>query len=464
MLDSVSKVPQEIFRAYDIRGIVDKTLTVDGAELIGRAIGSEIRKTGERSVVVGRDGRLSGAALQEALTKGLCATGCSVVSIGCVPTPLLYFATYALGIGSGIMITGSHNPMDYNGFKILINGKAIYGETISRLYDRIQTQSFYEDKGQQATSDVQQDYIQSVCDRVSLPHSLKIVVDCGNGVAGHIAPQLYTALGCEVIPLFCEVDGRFPNHHPDPGQPKNLQDLIQAVRTHQADVGLAFDGDGDRLGVVDASGKIIWPDRQLILFSQDVVQRHPGATILFDVKCSRHVKESLQLMGADPVMWKTGHSLIKAKMQETGALLAGEMSGHIFFKDGWFGFDDGLYVGARLLEILAHKKPKQDSSEVFSEIPESYTTPELVLPSSEGDKFKIIKQLVALAQFPGATVSTIDGLRVDFEDGFGLARCSNTGPNIILRFEGDTPAALERIQNQFREMFHTLNASLTLPF
>ncbi len=460
------RVPKEIFRAYDIRGIVGETLTVETVREIGRAVGTKVLGNHDNTVVVGRDGRLSGNMLKDALVEGILSTGCNVVDIGRVPTPLLYFATQYLQISSGVMLTGSHNPSNYNGLKIMVDGKALYEEDILALYSAINEQIFCTGKGICRSQDIVEAYIDAVKKEVHLnsKRPLKIVIDSGNGIAGIAAPLLYQALGCEVIPLFCEVDGHFPNHHPDPGQPKNLQDLIQAVQYHQADIGLAFDGDGDRLGTVDNAGNIIWPDRQLILFAEEILSRNPQATIIFDVKCTRHVAIGVKKAGGEPLMWKTGHSLIKAKMQETGALLAGEMSGHIFFKDRWFGFDDALYAGARLLEILAKEIPSKTAAEIFSKLPDSVNTPELSIQVSEESKFSSVQKLIALAHFEDATISTIDGLRVDFKDGFGLIRPSNTGPNLILRFEGDTAFALQRIQNEFRCLLEAVEPLWTLPF
>jgi len=457
-------IPKEIFRAYDIRGIVGRTLTPQIVEEIGRALGTLVLRTGEKNIVIARDGRLSSQALQDALSEGILSTGCDLVDIGMVPTPVLYFATHFLKIPSGVMITGSHNPPDYNGFKIMVGGKALYGDRISALHALIEEKDFNQGEGKSRTEDVIRAYVDVIKKDIYLPHPLKVVVDCGNGVAGRIAPFLYEALGCEVIPLFCEVDGRFPNHHPDPGQPKNLQDLIQAVCHYQADIGLAFDGDGDRLGIVDNEGRIIWPDRQLILFAKEVLLRHPGANIIFDVKCTRHVADMVAKFGGQPLMWRTGHSLIKAKMQETGALLAGEMSGHVFFKDRWFGFDDGLYAGARMLEIVSRAVPDRTASQIFLSLPDSVNTPELHINVAEQEKFERVERLIDLAQFKNAKISTIDGLRVDFEDGFGLVRPSNTGPYLILRFEGDNPETLSKIQAEFRRLLHAVEPRWELPF
>jgi len=457
-------IPTEIFRAYDIRGVVNKSLTIEIVEAIGKALGSMVLARGETAIVVARDGRLSGPLLIEALSKGILATGCNVIDIGMVPTPVLYFATHHLNIPSGVMITGSHNPPDYNGLKMMVGGQALYGEGIQTLAALIQKSDFLKGQGQKTEKNIVASYVQAIKKDITLSKPLKIVVDAGNGVTGDIIPVLFEALGCMVIPLFCEVDGRFPNHHPDPGQPKNLADLIAAVDAHQADIGLAFDGDGDRLGVVDNLGKIIWPDRQLILFAKAILEKHANATIIYDVKCTRHVATEVENLGGQSLMWKTGHSLIKAKMQETGALLAGEMSGHHFFKDRWFGFDDALYAGARLLEILSEQNKEMTAAELFSTLPDSVNTPELLIHVTEQTKFESVKKLIALARFPDATMSTIDGLRVDFKDGFGLVRPSNTGPNLILRFEGDTASALARIQADFRQLLVDVNPEWDLPF
>lgn len=469
IIEDVLQPPKEIFRMYDIRGTFGKTLTVDIVRDIGRALASRVLQT-ENSIVVGRDGRLSGSVLNQALIDGILSTGCHVVDIGIVPTPVLYFATHYLPVSSGVMLTGSHNPVDDNGLKMIVGGLALYGEDITALYEAIKARAFCEGQGAYTRKDLLEPYIQSVQQNVRLQdRPLKVVVDCGNGAAGIAAPRLYKALGCEIIPLFCEIDGRFPNHHPDPGQPVNLLDLQNAVQKHAADIGLAFDGDGDRLGVVDNQGNIIWPDRQLMLFARELLLARPEATIIFDVKCTRHVADLVEQLGGRALMWKTGHSLIKAKMQETGALLAGEMSGHFFFKDRWFGFDDALYAGARLLEVLSKHHGKvaaypRTAAEIFSELPDSVNTPEIVIPVIESQKFECVRKLTALAQFPDAEVSTIDGLRVDFKDGFGLVRPSNTGSNLILRFEGDTINALNRIQSQFRDLLQAVDSHWQLPF
>ncbi|MDA1106857.1 MAG: phosphomannomutase/phosphoglucomutase [Proteobacteria bacterium] len=456
------EIPATIFKAYDIRGIVGKTLTAEIVFEIGRAIGSEARARNQKTVIVARDGRLSGPEFARSLSDGLCAAGVDVIDIGQVPTPVLYFATHHLNTGSGVAITGSHNPPDYNGLKIMLGGETLSGDAITALRTRIVEGKLASGAGTVKSVDVVPDYIARIVSDVKLKKPLRLVVDCGNGVAGALAPRVLRALGCEVAELFCEVDGHFPNHHPDPSQPENLQDLIRAVQAQRADLGLAFDGDGDRLGVVTAEGHIIWPDRQMMLYARDVLSRNPGATIIYDVKCTRNLAEVIAQHGGIPMMWKTGHSFIKARMQETGAALAGEMSGHIFFKERWYGFDDGLYTATRLLEILAHDA--RTPSAVFAELPETVNTPELKLEMKEGEHFKLMERLQKSAQFPGARLTTIDGIRADFDDGWGLARPSNTTPTVVIRFEADNTAALARIQQQFREALLHLDPNLKLPF
>lgn len=459
----MTQIHKDIFRAYDIRGVVETELTLDTAFLIGKAIGSEVQQIGEKNLVIGRDGRLSGPALFQALSQGVRDSGCGVVDVGRVPTPLVYFATHHLNIPSGFVITGSHNPAEYNGIKIVINHQALYGEGIQKLYHRIIENNLMKGiMGEFKSLDIKEDYIQQIKNSVHLKRPLKIIVDAGNGVAGDLVPKLYEALGCNVIPLFCEIDGRFPNHHPDPGQPKNLMDLQKSVLEHKADLGLAFDGDGDRLGVVDNQGQIIWPDRQLILFARDILERNKNAQILYDVKCSRHVSKEIEKAGGEPLMWKTGHSLIKAKMKETGALLGGEMSGHFFFKERWFGFDDALYAGSRLLELFSRENTS--SAEWFAKLPDSKNTPELQIKISDQEKFQFVEKLIEITRFDDALISTIDGLRVDFPDGFGLVRPSNTSPSLVLRFEGDNESALQRIQNQFRSLLLSIEPQCSLPF
>jgi len=451
-----------IFRAYDIRGVVDQSLTTAAVRLIGRAIGSETLQRGRDTVVVGRDGRLSGPSLSEALIAGIASTGCDVKDIGCVPTPVLYFATHYLDTQCGVVVTGSHNPPDYNGLKIVIDGETLSGESIQSLHERIKAGKFISGEGSVEMINVVPDYIERIRSDVTVARPLKVVVDCGNGVAGGVIPQLLKGLGCEVTELFCEVDGNFPNHHPDPSKAENMQDLITAVADMQADIGLAFDGDGDRLGVVTADGRIIWPDRVLMLYAIDILTRNPGGQIIYDVKCTRYLDSIIREHGGEPLMWKTGHSFIKAKIRETGALLAGEMSGHIFIKERWYGFDDALYAAARLLEILA--RDERSSTEVFAALPDSVNTPEINVTMREGEPPVFINQLLENAHFEGATVSTIDGLRADFEDGWGLVRASNTTPVLVLRFEADNDEALARIMGDFRRVMLQVNMHLSLPF
>ncbi len=452
-----------IFKAYDIRGIVDDTLTPEIVTKIGQAIGSEAAKRGQDKVVVARDGRLSGPDLIEALIIGLQMTGREVIDIGMMPTPLLYFATFYLKTGTGVMLTGSHNPPNYNGLKIMIAGETLSEDSIQALKKRIDTNDLITGDGSRHIADVHHAYTSHIHKDIKLDRPFKVVVDCGNGVAGAIAPYLIGILGCKVVKLFCEVDGNFPNHHPDPSVPKNLEDLINTVQSEGADLGLAFDGDGDRLGVVDATGEIIWPDRQMILYATDLLQREPGSEIIYDVKCSNHLADAIEKQGGKATMWKTGHSLIKSKMKSTGALLAGEMSGHIFFKERWYGFDDAIYTAARLLEILA--KDKRSPTEVFASLPNSINTPELKLELEEfGKHYELMEKVRDTFKFPDAKISTVDGIRADFTDGWGLVRPSNTTPCLVIRFEADNQTVLETIQNKFRQQFLTIDNTLQLPF
>ncbi|MFN3593099.1 MAG: phosphomannomutase/phosphoglucomutase [Thiobacillaceae bacterium] len=458
----MSRLPAEIFKAYDIRGVVGRSLTPEIAEQLGRAIGSEAVARGQRAIVIGRDGRLSGPALAGALAEGIRAAGVAVIDIGLVATPMCYFAAHHLGAHSAVMVTGSHNPPDYNGFKMVLAGETLAGEAIQALRRRIEAKDYAQGRGGYRQHDIAPAYIERITGDVKLVRPMRIAVDCGNGVAGAYAPRLYRALGCAVEELYCEVDGNFPNHHPDPAHPENLADLIAHLAKGGAEIGLAFDGDGDRLGVVTRSGRIVYPDRQLMLFAADVLARNPGATVLYDVKSTRNLKGWIERHGGRPLMWKTGHSLIKAKMRETGALLAGEMSGHIFFKERWYGFDDGLYAGARLLEYLA-RQPDLDAT--LDALPDSVCTPELHLPMQEGEPHRLIARLQRQAQFAEAReVITIDGLRVEYADGFGLMRASNTTPVIVLRFEADGQQALERIQNDFRRVLAQAMPEARLPF
>ncbi|PSF05201.1 phosphomannomutase/phosphoglucomutase [Marinobacter fuscus] len=461
VMPSVTVEP-EIFRAYDIRGIVGQTLSRDVVEVIGRAIGSEAASLGITDLCIGYDGRHSSPELSEALGRGIMATGCNVIYLGAIPTPVLYFATHHLQTGSGVMVTGSHNPADYNGLKIMLGGETLSGDAIQKLYQRIQNADFTSGQGSQSRDDVRRAYLDRIVGDIAVAAPLKVVLDAGNGIAGELGPMLVEELGCDVTPLYCDIDGNFPNHHPDPGKPDNLRDLIARVQETGADIGLAFDGDGDRLGVVTNTGKIIWPDRLMMLFARDVVSRNPGADVLYDVKCSRRLASVISEAGGRPIMWKTGHSLMKAKMKETGALLAGEMSGHIFFGERWYGFDDGLYSAARLLEILGIEDRHAD--EVFEDFPEDISTPELNVEVTEKEKFAIIEQLGEQAEFGDGSISTIDGIRVDYADGWGLCRASNTTPVLVLRFEAENEAALERIKAVFREQLQKVAPDLVATF
>jgi len=444
------QVDASVFKAYDIRGIVGKTVDEAFAEHLGRAFGTEALKAGERTVAVGRDGRLSGPGLADALIRGLRSTGIDVLSLGAVTTPIAYYAAATrddLGCHSCIQITGSHNPKDYNGFKMVLAGRAIYGEEIQGLKRRIEAEDYARGEGKRIEADIVPEYAHRITGDCKLARKMKVVVDSGNGIPGASAPGILRQLGCEVIELYSEVDGDFPNHHPDPSKPENLADVIRVLKESDAELGLAFDGDGDRLGVVTKDGQIIYPDRQLMLFAQDILQRQPGATVIFDVKCSQRLKEAIKAAGGQPMMWRTGHSLIKAQLKETGAPIAGEMSGHIFFKERWYGFDDATYTAARLLEILSRYA---DPSAVLNALPTSFSTPELNVPCAEGEPARVVEQLKATARFDGASeIITIDGLRADYPDGFGLCRASNTTPVLVLRFEGHTEAALKRIEHEF---------------
>ncbi len=458
----MSTIPHEIFKAYDIRGIVETALTPDAVEHIGHAIGSEARERNLAAIAVGRDGRLSGPKLVEALADGIRKSGTEVVDVGMVATPMLYYAAHELCDYSGVMVTGSHNPPEYNGFKIVLGGDTLAAESIQALRRRIEQNNFLHGQGGYRQQDITQRYLERITGDIRLARPVKIVVDSGNGVTGAFAPELYRRLGCEVIELFCEVDGSFPNHHPDPSVPENLQDVIRALATTDAEIGFAFDGDGDRLGVVTKDGSIIFPDRQLMLFAADVLSRNPGSPIIFDVKCTRALAPWIEQHGGKPVMWKTGHSFIKNKLKESDALLAGEMSGHIFFKERWYGFDDGLYAGARLLELLSRQA---DLGTALHALPDTINTPELQIRLKEGENHALIAQLQREAHFPDADqVITIDGLRVEYKDGFGLIRASNTTPVAVLRFEADNQTALERIQQDFRRVILHARPDVTLPF
>lgn len=458
------EVPASIFRSYDIRGLVETELTPPVVEQLGRAIGSEARARQQQGVIVGCDGRLSSPTLVEALSQGLRAAGIDVIDIGLVATPVLYYATHYLEAKSGVMITGSHNGPEYNGLKIVLGGETLSGDTVKALYQRIQEQDFTSGNGARQTADITSDYIRRVTEDipVALGNAFKIVVDCGNGAAAKIAPQVYRAMGHDIVELYCEIDGNFPNHHPDPSQPENLQDLIAKVKETGADLGLAFDGDGDRLGVVDGDGNIIWPDRQLMLLARDVLSRNAGAPIIFDVKCSRYLKAIIQSAGGKPLMWKTGHSLIKSKMKEVNAPLAGEMSGHIFFKERWYGFDDAIYTGARLLEILA--KHEDRPTTVLAELPDGLSTHELRIGLPETRHAEVMQALKDQLSGESGELITVDGLRIDYSDGWGLIRASNTSPYLVARFEAENQAALERIQSTFRNAIQTVDPTLGVPF
>lgn len=454
--------PHEIFKAYDIRGIVDRTLTEDMVRRIGQALGSEARGKEAGAVVLGRDGRQSGERLSGALAAGLRSVGCDVIDIGQVPTPALYFATREFGTGTGVQVTGSHNPPQYNGLKMMVDGVTLSGEAIQGIKRRVLDGDVLDGRGSYAERDILDTYCRRILEDVRLAKPLDVVIDCGNGVGGAVAGRIFRGLGCGVTELYCDVDGTFPNHHPDPSQPENLADLAAWVVETGADVGLAFDGDADRLGAVAPDGTIIWADRLMLLFARNVLGERPDSEIIFDVKCSQVLPADIAAHGGRPTMWKTGHSFIKARLRETGAALAGEMSGHIFFNDRWGGFDDGLYAGARLCELLA--ADSRPAADVFGELPDTVNTPELRLEMEEGDHFRLMEVLAARASFPDAEISRIDGIRADFEDGFGLIRPSNTTPALILRFEATSGPALARIQEEFRRLLLECRPNLSLPF
>lgn len=456
--------PGIVFRAYDIRGIVGKVLTKELVYDIGRALATQAKEHGSKVVVVGRDGRNSSPSLAEALSQGILAVGLNVLDIGMVPTPVLYFVTRHTEGRSGVMVTGSHNPPDYNGLKMVVNGETLAGEKIQQLKACINNQAYATGKpgSLEQSGQFSVEYIGLISEDIHIARPMKVVLDCGNGVAGELGPKLLRTLGCEVVELFCDIDGGFPNHHPDPSNPKNLSELITTVKHYKADIGIAFDGDGDRLGVVDSNGKIIWADRQMMLFAKDVLAGKPGAEIIYDVKCSRHLSDQIIKFGGRPTMWKTGHSMMKAKLKETGARLAGEMSGHIFFNDRWFGFDDALYAAARLIEILS--RDTRSSAEVFADFPDSINTPELTVALEEGENFTFIDSLLKIAKFTGGSITNIDGMRVDFPNGWGLVRASNTTPSLVIRFEADSEAAMKDIQEQFRQLMKKIKPDIALPF
>ncbi len=455
-------IDHSIFRAYDIRGKVDEQLSSDAVYTIALSIGSQMHATGKKSIVIGRDGRLSGPILIQALRQGLIDSGRDVIDIGIVPSPVLYFASHIIPVDCAIILTGSHNPSNYNGLKMILDGVTLAEESIQALYQRVIKQEFHSAQGSFTEDESLLDrYIDFITQQIQLPRKLKVVVDCGNGVAGRLAYPLFSKLGCEVIELFCEVDGNFPNHHPDPSVAENLVDLINAVKTHQADVGLAFDGDADRIGVVTATGEVIWPDRLMMLFSKDILSRNPGGKIVFDVKCSAHLPAVIKKHGGIPMMSPTGHSLVKSKMKAVNALIAGELSGHIFFKENWFGFDDGLYTACRLLDIVAKQTLSLDA--LFSDIPDSVNTPELKISMADHQKFAFINHLKKHGQFDNAQIIDIDGIRVEFSDGWGLLRASNTTPCLVARFEADSVEALERIKSLFKAQLHSVNQHFKEP-
>lgn len=460
----VNEIDASIFKAYDIRGVVDETLTASTVRLLGQALGSEARARGQRLIAVGRDGRNSGPQLVQALIAGLQASGINVLDVGMVPTPVLYYAAWEKAHATGVMLTGSHNPPGYNGLKMVIGGSTLAREDIQRLRQRVEQADFSEGAGTVQQLDVIDAYIERIVGHIMLLRHFKVVIDCGNGVAGLVAPKLFKAMGCEVTELYSEVDGNFPHHHPDPSRPENLQTMIDSVRMTKADIGLAFDGDGDRLGVVTGTGKIVWPDRVMMLYVAEILKRNPGAEIIFDVKCSRHLATVIEKFGGKPVMWNTGHSLIKAKMKETGAPLGGEMSGHLFFKDRWYGFDDALYAAARLLELLGPMSKGGPVNDVFTALPDSVNTPELNLHLAEGQHHAFMKKFLDKARFKDAHLTTIDGLRADFKDGWGLVRASNTTPSLVLRFEADSRESLERIKEQFRIQMRAVDDNIELAF
>lgn len=462
VLDTPEKIKKSIFRAYDIRGIVGEDLNENVAYNVGRALATEAQALGQSSIIVGRDARESSPSLQAALTFGIMASGVDVIDIGVVPTPVVYFATKTLSTQSGVMITGSHNPAGYNGIKMVLGGNTLTTDKVAALYDRIQAQDFTEGQGSLSEAAVIDDYLADIQSRITLKRPLKIVVDCGNGVAGLTASRLYKALGCEVVELYCELDGSFPNHHPDPSVADNMVDIQAAVVAEKADCGLAFDGDADRVGVVTDQGEIIWPDRLTMLLAEDVLSRKPGSDILFDVKCSNQLANHITACGGNPVMWKTGHSILKGKMIEMDAPMAGELSGHIFFQEDWYGFDDGVYVGARFMQVLAMQNKTADA--LFATLPNNVNTPEIKVGIADDKKFDFVDRLVAASQFEEATVTTIDGLRVDFSDGWVLVRPSNTTPCLTVRFEATTIERLEALQADWRQRLLAIDDTLDVPF
>lgn len=460
----MTNINTAIFRAYDIRGIVETDLTPNAVELIGKAFGTRAGELNQSTVVIGRDGRLSSPELAQRLADGIRSTGVNVIDVGLVPTPVLYFATYEYNTGTGVMITGSHNPPNYNGLKMMMAGNTLHSDSIQSLLACIQNKAFTqaEQTGEFETRDVVPAYIERITGDIKLDKPIQFAFDCGNGAAGDVATRLFNALNCKATGLFTDIDGNFPNHHPDPSKPDNLQDLIACVQENNLDVGLAFDGDGDRLGVVDKNGHIIWADRQMMLYAQDILSRHPNSPIVFDVKCSQHLAKVITQAKGQAMMGKTGHSFVKAKMKETGALLGGEMSGHIFFKERWFGFDDGLYTAVRLLEILSQSD--KTPTELFDALPNSVNTPEINIQFAEGEHYTFINRFIAEANFPEAEKITIDGVRANFANGWGLVRASNTTPCLVLRFEADDDSALADIQSQFKTQMLNIDPNLDINF
>ncbi|NNC68500.1 MAG: phosphomannomutase/phosphoglucomutase [Gammaproteobacteria bacterium] len=454
-------IDPHIFRAYDIRGVVETALKPEVVTLVGQALGSLYPNS--KTVVVGRDGRNSSKQLADSLSQGLRTSGREVIGIGEVPTPVLYYATHKLNTGAGVMVTGSHNPPEYNGLKMVMDGKTLHGDDIQAIYQCIINNELKTGAGNVRQEDLLDTYISRIYDDVKLSRSLRIAIDCGNGVAGPVALTLFKQLGCETFDLYCNVDGNFPNHHPNPSDPKNLEDLITCVHKNKLDLGLAFDGDGDRVGVIDDKGEVLWADRQMMLYARDVLSRKPGAKIIFDVKSSRNLATVIEEAGGEAIMWKTGHSFIKNKMAETGAELAGEMSGHIFFKERWYGFDDALYSAARLLEIIANQN--LSSSELFATLPNSLSTPEINIHFKEdGAQHKFMQKFASVVDLPDAKITTIDGIRADYKNGWGLVRASNTTPSLVIRFEADDESVIESIKNDFRQQMSKTDSDLQLPF
>lgn len=451
-----------MFRVYDIRGIVDKDLTEETVGLIGQSIGTVAQKRGVKKLITARDGRISGPVLLKALINGILSSGCDVIDIGAVTSPMMYFATRVLDTDSGVALTASHNPPEYNGIKVEMNGESFFGDDITLLYKKIAENKLKTGQGKLEGLDIEERYISRIVEDVKLDKPLHVVLDAGNGIAGAFASKLFRNLGCQVTELFCEVDGTFPNHHPDPSIEENLRDLMKAVKENNADIGLAFDGDGDRIGIVTNTGKRITSDRLLMWLAGEILKEEPHGSIVFDLKCSRYLAEEIQKAGGTPIMWKTGHAYIKQKMKETGALLGGEMSGHIYLKHRWYGFDDGLYVGTRICELLT--KSDKTLDEIFKVFPEPLITPELIIPIDDAKKFDFIKKFQETAKFPDAQVLKIDGIRADFKDGFGQVRASNTTPILNSRFEGDTEAVIKRIQALFKKELLKVDPTLKIPF